>query len=532
MFWADKIAEKIALQYKDKIADGKKLIIRDEKTMSGRVHIGSMRGVAIHGIVSEALKERGIENEFFFEINDFDAMDGIPVYLDRETYEPYMGVSLCDIPSPDLTTGQAGGTAKNFAEYFAEEFLGVIKEAGFAPTYYRSSEKYRSGAYNDMIKTALDRAELIRTIYKETSGSVKGEDWWPLNVRCEKCGKISTTRVLSWDGSEVEYECRDIEWAKGCGIRGRISPLNGNAKLPWKVEWAAKFSVIDVDIEGGGKDHSTRGGSRDVANHISREVFGRKPPFDIPYEFFLIGGKKMSSSKGQGSSAREFADLLPPQLLRYSLLYKDINQQINVDPEGDAIPLLFDGYDRAAGAFWSGKDDDVARLFKLVNQTDPKLLEKRALPRFSTVAYLVQMPHIDIVAEFEKLEGLSYGERDREELEERAKYARIWLDTYAPEDFKFEIKETLPAEAKNFTPEQKAALKKVLEYVKSQAALDGQELHTELHEIRKASGLEAAQFFGALYLCILGKQSGPKAGWFLSVLDRNFLETRLEEAAS
>lgn len=44
MFWADKIAKEI----KKERGDGP-LIIRDEKTMSGRVHIGSMRGVAIHG---------------------------------------------------------------------------------------------------------------------------------------------------------------------------------------------------------------------------------------------------------------------------------------------------------------------------------------------------------------------------------------------------------------------------------------------------------------------------------------------------
>ena len=40
MFWADKLADKIIQESQDKIAAGKTLVIRDEKTASGRVHVG------------------------------------------------------------------------------------------------------------------------------------------------------------------------------------------------------------------------------------------------------------------------------------------------------------------------------------------------------------------------------------------------------------------------------------------------------------------------------------------------------------
>jgi len=70
---------------------------------------------------------------------------------------------------------------------------------------------------------------------------------------------------------------------------------------------------------------------------------------------------------------------------------------------------------------------------------------------------------------------------------------------------------------------------KVLEYIEVQKNIDGQEFHTKLHEIRKEIEIEPKDFFSALYLSFLGKESGPKAGWFLSVLDRNFLTKRLKE---
>src|SRR6266403_2783492 len=98
MFWADRIAKEIQETKGASIA--RPLLIRDEKTLSGRVHIGSMRGVAIHGIVSEILTENGIDNEYKFELNDFDPFDSIPGYLDAEKYTEHLGKPLYTVPSP------------------------------------------------------------------------------------------------------------------------------------------------------------------------------------------------------------------------------------------------------------------------------------------------------------------------------------------------------------------------------------------------------------------------------------------------
>ena len=49
MFWADRIAAEIKDKVIPRAGAGKPLLIRDEKTVSGKVHVGSMRGVAIHG---------------------------------------------------------------------------------------------------------------------------------------------------------------------------------------------------------------------------------------------------------------------------------------------------------------------------------------------------------------------------------------------------------------------------------------------------------------------------------------------------
>ncbi|MEK7109419.1 MAG: lysine--tRNA ligase [Patescibacteria group bacterium] len=506
MFWLDRIFGQIEVELKDKIASGKTLLIRDEKTASGRVHIGSMRALVLHAAIAERLGEAGIPHVFKYEINDMDPMDGLPVYLDQAVFKKEMGKPLFAIPSPD-------GKAKNFAEYFAEEYLGAIRAAGFEPEIYRATELYFGGTMNDAIRIALDRAAIVRDVYKEVSGADRPADWYPLSVICESCGKMGTTKVSAWDGEMVTYNCypNTVKWAEGCGHEGRVSPFNGKAKLPWKVEWAAKWFVLGVDIEGGGKDHYSKGGARDVARHISEKVFNYPEPFGVPNEFFLIGGKKMASSKGQGSSAKEIVELVPPKIFRLALFGKDINQQINFDPEGDTIPVLYDQYDKLAEHYNTGVKDDYTRLFEYLHP-ERKAPALHRLARFSQVAFMVQMPHMDINKEFP--------DADQAELTERAAYAKKWLAEYAPEKFVFKLQESLPAV--EITQEQKTNLKQIFEFLNSKPNATAEELHAKLHELKA---------FKEIYLVFLNKDHGPKAGWFIASLPRDFVLERLQEAS-
>ncbi|MBA3789018.1 lysine--tRNA ligase [Patescibacteria group bacterium] len=523
MFWADRIAKEIqSTPAGERATSEKPLIIRDEKTMSGRVHIGSMRGVAIHGLISEVLSEYRVPNKYLFELNDFDPFDSIPSYLPEERFKEYLGLPLYKVPSPEP------GFA-NYVEFYGADFISVHEKAGFFPEYYRATELYQSGKMNPLIKTALDRAADVRRILKEVSGSVKDESWLPLSVVCEKCGKIMTTNAFDFDGETVAYSCavskNDIV---SCGHSGRVSPYGGNAKLFWKVDWAAKWIVQEVSVEGAGKDHSTKGGSRDVAKHIAKEIFGHEPPFDIPYEFFLVGGKKMSSSKGKGSSAKEMSELFPAEILRLVLIGKDINQQIEIDPSGDSIPRTFDWYDDLSQQVRDGIVDDFSRLFALCELPGERAtLTNPWQLRFSQVVTIMQMPHLSLEEEAVAVKGSELSAEEERALEERAGYARFWLSTYAPDQYKYELQETLPEVQLSDT--QKRALAALAVYMETPHT--GEEVHARLHELKTEIPIQPKELFTALYRVFLNRDSGPKAGWFLSVLPREFVQSRLREAS-
>ena len=518
MFWPDEIAEDIIKKYPDKDT----FIIRDEKTLSGRVHIGSLRGVVIHGIVAQALRERGKNVEYYFEFNDFDPMDGLPVYLDQEKYKQYMGQPLYTVPSPDPAY-------KNYAEYFGEEFLKIIKSIGFDPKIIRSSELYKKGTYNKWIEKIIAHPDEIRKIYKEVSGSEKPDDWYPLQVICEKCGKVGTTKVTGIKGDKVTYKCMPdmVTWAQGCGHEGEINPYDGRSKLPWKAEWAVKWCGLPVDIEGSGKDHNAAGGSHEISSRICREILEMPVPYNIPYEFFLIEGAKMSSSKGRGSSSKEIADLLPPELLRFLMIQKHPKRPIDFNPEGATIPVLFDQYDKASGQYFASEPEipDHARLFHYSQITDKKPID-HYMPRFTRVIFFIQMPHMNAEEEIAKVKGSGLTEEDQNEIKTRIEYGKKWLEEYAPADFVFQIQSETPQVDLN--SDQKKFLSDIAQAM-SQADLAGETLHGKIHEIRKASPLEPRTAFQAIYLALLGKDSGPQAGWFLEALDKEFVIKRFQE---
>ncbi len=55
----------------------------------------------------------------------------------------------------------------------------------------------------------------------------------------------------------------------------------------------------------------------DIAMELCDQVFNYTKPYKLPYEFILIGGKKMSSSKGLGLKAHDITKILPPEVARF-----------------------------------------------------------------------------------------------------------------------------------------------------------------------------------------------------------------------
>ncbi len=516
--WADLLVAEIL---KTRAAAGQ--VVNDAWSPSGYAHIGSLKGVVLHDAVTRGLRDRGADVRFLYGFDDYDPFDAIPPYLDAARLRPYLGIPLCNVPSPEPG-------ASSFGAFYGGRFVEDFRRLGCGPEVYWGSELYRSGRMNEAIRRVLDRADEILEIDREISGSQRAGRH-PLQVICEQCGKIATTAIAGWDGHEVAYECRSgkVEWAEGCGHRGRRSPFDGAAKLIYRVEWAAKWWVLGVTVEGAGKDHFTRGGSHDTAAAVAERIFGYPTPFPIPYEFLLIGGRKMAGSRGLGVLARDLLEILRPELARFLMIRPHYREQKNFDPGGETVPRLYDEYDRAVRAFRGEVDDgELARTFVYAQIEGARPEAYR--PRFGKIATLLQIPSVNLEHAVAEDKGAPLTEADHRELAERVADARRWLDRYAPESYKIAVQPALPPAAATLTAHQQRFLGALADALTG-APWRGEALHALIHDVKNGAGLAPPQAFGALYAAFLGRESGPQAGWLLAALDRGFVLERLREAA-
>ena len=529
MDWADELALRVR--------EAGPQVVNDSKTPSGTVHVGSLRGPVILDAITRALRAHGIQTTLLYGVDDLDPMDA-QALLTPDAIETEMGRPLAHVPD------QAGDGHASYARHHAGVFIETFAGLGLHPDrYYWMSDIYPTGAMDDFIRTALDRAPLVREIYRRVANVQHPQTWHPIGVICPTCGKVGTTIVTDWNGEEVRFECRRdlVTWAHGCGTDGWISPFGGRAKLPWNLEWAAQWSLFGVTIEPCGKDLSTAGGSRDRSDAIAREVFEREPPINVPYEFLNIGGKKMSTSKGRGAAAHTIAEVVPPEQLRFLFLRHRPNHAIDFDPDGtDQIPRLFDEFDKFAAAT-AGREvkgelppgSEATFRYSLLDP-DPDVAAAAAAfrPAFSHLAMLIQIPGVDVRERVEAEKGSALTPAETAILEQRATAARAWLEAYAPETARLRVQhDAVPSAAADLDVEQRRFLARLAERVRAGIPVGGNAWQALLFAVAADVGLPGRRAFEAVYRTFLDRTNGPRAGWLLASLDPVFVSERAWEAS-
>ena len=524
-FWADAEARRLdpAVAH----------VIRDSKTPSGTVPISGLRGPIITDALYRTFKRHGLRVRYVFTIDDYDPMDSASMKLVAGMAE-HMGKPLFAIPSPDPSSS-------DFARYHAERFLATFADLGVRPEeIHWLRDLYRSGALDRQIDLVLRNADTIRRVYAEVANVKKDEGWLPIGVVCENCGRLGTTYAHDYDGQTVAYDCRPdlVDWAVGCGHRGRISPFKGNAKLNWNMQWCAMWDHFGVTYEEGGKDLLTAGGSRDRANEIYREVWKKQPPIGLAHEFLNVGGRKMSTSRPEqwqdlGAAAHELVRIYPPELVRFLMLRTDPKRHIDFDPTGRNLPLLVDEYDRCADAFLVDPASDLGKVWAL-SQTggDPAPVAWRV--RFTIVADWLQIPSVDPLRKAQERKGVPLTDAERRDLDRRIALAREWLKRWAPEDAKFTIQQVLPDAVRRLSEKQRAFLSRAADLIGTVAEPDALQnsLYAAAREVGLVDGDKVSKdAFASIYLALLGRPTGPKAGWLLLTLEPDFARARLREAA-
>jgi len=523
--WADVVASRL-------MERGSRHVICSGTSISGAPHIGSAGDVIFADVVARAVRKAGGEAEVIWIQDDMDPLRSVPEQLPR-SFEEHLGKPVSDLPP----IGD-----EPYVQHFVRPFLAGLAELGIRPRVYSGTELYRGGMAKELVRTALDRAADVRRIVEETSGAERDEDWMPFSVVCQSCGRIATTKAYGRDAEgRVLYRCQGGVAGKkgiaGCGHEGAAELTEG--KLSWRLDWAARWKLLGVTCEPFGKDHAAAGGSWDTSSRIVEEVFGYPKPLPVVYEHILVGGEKMSKSKGNVVTLQQLLDVVPPEVVRWLFVRTDPNKHKDFD--WAKLPQLVEEYERAERLYYGAEapspredPEDVRRAYELSQVAESPAPALRQVP-FGHLVTLVQIAPdtAGVLAVLRRTGELSEGldAASMGALESKVSRARAWVAAHAPEDARFTVQPAMTDEARAQLTDLQRDLLGAVAGALAAGPWEAGDIHNTVHDLGHARGMKAGDAFGAVYLAVLGKRRGPRLGYVLATMDRGWVLGRLAEAS-
>lgn len=508
MQWLNKIADEVERQH-----PSGELLVSSGVSPSGKYHVGTLREVLTADAVLMVLRKRGRSVRHIHFVDDLDGLRKVPAGVPAE-FSQYLGIPVCDVPSPE--EGE-----KSYADFYLKDFVSNVDTLGIDMEVVRSHEKYREGFFVPSIEASLQNLEGIRRCLEEISGRKLGEEWSPIQVNED--GYLKKRPFVSLDTTAKTLVYKDKE-----GAEQSISYAGGDVKLDWRIDWPARWWQLGVNAEPFGRDHATKGGSYDTGKAIVEEVLGGAAPVPVPYQFINRAGetKKMSKSAGNTVTISELLEILPPEIVRFFVLRYAADKQLFFDQTDGVIRII----------------DEYAELLAKTDKTEEDQLLLHLCTSTLSQNTISNVPFSHLVASYQAALGdadktldiirrTEHGgivDEQAETIKKELGYIKNWLAAWAPEDVKFSLRESID-DASDLNDLQKDFLTQLAEKI-SQAPedADGEWFHKAIYDLKDATGLLPKEMFSTLYKVIIGKNSGPRAGWFLSILPRDWLVRRLK----
>ena len=508
--WIDKLALDV-FERKDNLKGKHPEVIRTESGLgaSGFPHIGSFADASRAFGFKLAIEDLDRKSEFIAFADDMDGLRKVPAGTPPELKE-HLGKPVSMIPDP-------WGCHNSYGQHMSSLLIDSINQAGIICTPTSANELYTSGKMAPQVKKLLAQAKRAGEIIKETTGQEKYLEALPYHAICKQCGKIYTTKAISFDEKkgQVEYICEGDEIRgkilDGCGYQGWADIGKGEGKLTWKTEFVARWDLLQIDFEAFGKDIFE---SVTCNDQICKEIFEYEPPTHARYEMFLDkGGHKISKSTGNVFTPQTWFNYGSTQSLAL-LTYKRMagSRTLAVDD----IPIYMKELDYLENIYFGRiKEGNAARKRKMNGLFEYcwhlKQPEKRSLQiPYSLLVNLISVAPESAYEEFIESRLIEYGYlRDGatfKDVKERVQYAANWVKDFAQlEEITVELDE-----------KQKASLKDLIKELKGLVEAD--DIQSRIFEIARQYKMKPGEFFKLLYQILLNTDRGPKLGPYIQTI--------------
>ncbi len=307
--WPYEEARKLLKRYPALQQDGGKpgnapIVFETGYGPSGLPHIGTFNEVLRTTMVRQAFAELSDAPTRLIAFSD--DMDGLRKVPDNvpngAMLSEHIGMPLTQVPDPF-------GSNESFAAVNNARLRAFLDQYGFDYEFMSSTERYRSGRFDEGIRGVLRHYDAIMGVMLPTLRAERRATYSPVLPVSPRIGRILQVPV-----EVVDADAGLIAFEDEGGGRVVQSALGGRAKLQWKVDWAMRWVALGVDYEMAGKDLID---SVTQSGRIAR-VLGGRPPEGFNYEMFLDeNGQKISKSKGNGLTLEQWLEYAPQESLAY-----------------------------------------------------------------------------------------------------------------------------------------------------------------------------------------------------------------------
>ncbi len=503
--WADSTAERIVRIRGERDC----YVLAAGITPSGTVHFGNVREIITPELIARALLRLGYAVRFIYLWDDFDPFRKVPANLPGSDWERYLGAPLAKIPDPF-------GTADSYASHFAGVFEEQMKRLGIMPEWISQAELYANGTYVEGVRTSLEQRGQLRDLLNRHRTEPLASDWWPVEIYCECGGGAAETIPIGWDGRDkLSYRC------SACSSE-RTSDLShgSGVKLGWRIDWPMRWAHHQVDFEAAGKDHHTAGGSWDTAVPIAREVFGIKEPATLKFDWINVRGVgTMASSTGQLISPADALGVYQPETIRYLFARTRPDREFEISFDLDVLKT-YEDYDRA-GRVYRGMEEvskerrvregRAIELSEVNSEQHPPA--KQIEISFRHLCNLLQIRDGDINAVVGSMSDPS-DEAEWQRLCARATRAWHWVNTYAPAEFRFRLRD-INAPPATVSATVAAAIVALRAQLTGKNFPDAKGLNDAIYDLSSSYEIESKELFAELYRILIDKDRGPRLAEFI-----------------
>ena len=530
MHWADVTAQ--ALAHK-----GSKHIISTGITPSGEFHIGHLREILTGDMISRAAKNAGLDVDFIFIVDDADPLRKVYPFL-HDDYAKFIGHQIGSIPAPDFegkpdtVSFENGGVS--YADYFLNPFLEALAKIGVKPRIIKNLHSYQTGKFNQISKIACDKAEEIKEIIERVSGRELPEKWFPWSP-------LDSTGSL--EGVEVTgYQFPLVYWKDSHGVEGESDLTKGEGKLPWRIDWPAKWAWIGVTCEAFGKDHGAAGGSYSTGREIC-QLFGHQPPHPLTYEWISLKGKgAMSSSSGNTIGPMEALELVPPEILRLLIAQSKPNKAIEFDT-GMSLVNLADEYERLISRNFQEElsVDNLSRRRKVqIEDAIGALNMSKITAEDSFETANVTFRHLSLLAQTKTSDeliwqSLGYDELNKpsEQLVDRLEKMKLWIKSkHLPDEMRISIIDDPKSETFVDISDEETKVLVALKDELSVCKWDVENISNAIPNSAKKNDLSPKIAYKIAYLALMGREKGPRLAPILVEVEQERVVKIIENCLS